>query len=828
LAGCSPSSASIPAKNSQIINNGSSFGQTFTDRKDGLSGVSVLLGSSLYPSNGSLFFSLRTSPQSDENIATARLPISEVDHQGYYNFDFPPISDSRGKDYFFNVKVEGAGVEIYNSEADSYFDGALYIDQSPQEAQLGFRLNYDYKYYILGLLTLIVQWIGILLIGTFAFVLPGWAILSLLWPGWEKVNWYSKLGLSGGLSLAIYPLLILWSNLIGLHLGSVYAFLPAIACLFVLIWKNRKSLRNIPSNLRQKNSIFNRHNLPSIESILADIAALIIIGLIIASRFWVIRSLDVPLFGDSYQHTMISQLIIDHGGLFNSWAPYADLVTFTYHFGFHSSVAVFHWISGLSVEKSVLWTGQLINILAIIGLYPLAYKITTNKWAGVIAMLIGGLLSPMPMYYVNWGRYTQLAGQAILPAVIWCAWSILDRPLADWQNISWFHKLLNWKYLSIDIGRLVVVWLVLGGIALTHYRILILIIFFFPAYILITFSRNKFIGIISRIAWIGIGGLILAIPWFIHIYSGELSRLFTNQISTLPPKASANAEFINITGDIQFYLPKLILILFLLSVAWSLWKRKKDIMIFTFWWILILIATNPSWIGLPGNGVITNFTIFIALYIPASIVIGSVSAWILIPKRQLADFDNQVHERNYSKFIMPSLILLIIIGFGFWGTSKRIKVVNLTAYELVTRPDLRAFEWIRDNTAVDDNFLVNSFFAYNNTLVAGSDGGWWIPMLAARKTTLPPLTYGFEEGDNVSYFNDTNNFYREIQNKGITEPEVISMLKKLGIRYIYIGQRQGEVNNPGPKLLDSVKLVNNPNFKVKYNQDNVWIFEIDP
>jgi hypothetical protein len=177
---------------------------------------------------------------------------------------------------------------------------------------------------------------------------------------------------------------------------------------------------------------------------------------------------------------------------------------------------------------------------------------------------------------------------------------------------------------------------------------------------------------------------------------------------------------------------------------------------------------------------------------------------------------------------MPSLILLIIIGFGFWGTSKRIKVVNLTAYELVTRPDLRAFEWIRDNTAVDDNFLVNSFFAYNNTLVAGSDGGWWIPMLAARKTTLPPLTYGFEEGDNVSYFNDTNNFYREIQNKGITEPEVISMLKKLGIRYIYIGQRQGEVNNPGPKLLDSVKLVNNPNFKVKYNQDNVWIFEIDP
>jgi hypothetical protein len=361
-------------------------------------------------------------------------------------------------DYYLDVEVDSeGGVKIFTGEADSYLDGALYIDQSPQEAQLGFRLDYDSKYYILGISILIVQWIGILFIGAFAFVLPGWALFSLLWPGWGKLNWCSKLGLSGGLSLAIYPLIMLWTSLIGLHLSYWYAFLPPIAGLLALIWKNQKSLRNTPINLRQKNPIINKVNLGSSQNILADISVVIIIGLIIASRFWVIRSLDVPLFGDSYQHSMISQLIIDNGGLFNSWEPYADLTSFTYHFGFHSSVAIFHWISDLSVEKSMLWTGQLINILALLGLYPLAFKITNNKWAGVIAMLIGGLLSPMPMFYVNWGRYTQLAGQAVLPAVIWSAWSILERPLPDWKDTPLIRRLVNWKYLSLDIRSLAIV-----------------------------------------------------------------------------------------------------------------------------------------------------------------------------------------------------------------------------------------------------------------------------------------------------------------------------------------------------------------------------------
>ena len=95
--------------------------------------------------------------------------------------------------------------------------------------------------------------------------------------------------------------------------------------------------------------------------LLADLTLLGILVLIAGTRFWAVRRLAAPMWGDAYQHTMIAQLLVDHGGLFNSWAPYASLQSFTYHFGFHSAVAVFHWVTSLSLPQATLWTGQILT-----------------------------------------------------------------------------------------------------------------------------------------------------------------------------------------------------------------------------------------------------------------------------------------------------------------------------------------------------------------------------------------------------------------------------------------------------------------------------------
>jgi len=147
-------------------------------------------------------------------------------------------------------------------------------------------------------------------------------------------------------------------------------------------------------------------------------------------------------------------------------------------------------------------------------------------------------------------------------------------------------------------------------------------------------------------------------------------------------------------------------------------------------------------------------------------------------------------------------------------------------HALVTRPDIRAAEWIQENTPQDARFLVNSFFAYDDTVIVGSDGGWWLPLLAQRQTTLPPLTYGSEGGPRPDYVQWINALTTEIQNKGIAHPDVLALLRERGVTHVYIGQRQGRVNYGGPYVLEPGQLLASPNFRLVYHQDRVWVFEV--
>jgi hypothetical protein len=172
--------------------------------------------------------------------------------------------------------------------------------------------------------------------------------------------------------------------------------------------------------------------------------------------------------------------------------------------------------------------------------------------------------------------------------------------------------------------------------------------------------------------------------------------------------------------------------------------------------------------------------------------------------------------------------LVVVLLLGIQGLPNRIRDLNISSFALITRPDLRAMTWIQDTLPTDASFLVNSFFAYNNSVVVGSDAGWWIPLLAHRRTTLPPLTYGFEMGNESTTTNSADNLMREILDKGIENPEIISKLIQDGIRYIYIGQRQGTINYNGPKILNPDVMARESSFEVIYHQDMVWIFKISP
>ena len=127
--------------------------------------------------------------------------------------------------------------------------------------------------------------------------------------------------------------------------------------------------------------------------------------------------------------------------------------SFTYHFGFHANAAVWSWITRAPVPQSVIVSGQVMNILAVLALYPISARLSGNRWAGLGAMLVAAMFTLTPSFYVNWGRYTQLTAQVILPALIW----FID---------VWFGAR------SRPSRRILVLFIVLmTGLALSHYRV---------------------------------------------------------------------------------------------------------------------------------------------------------------------------------------------------------------------------------------------------------------------------------------------------------------------------------------------------------------------
>jgi hypothetical protein len=828
--GCSPvTKKEQPARPDWIqLDDATTIGQTFLARYDGFQGIALFLKSDQNPQS-KLRLNLFKGLDDSEIIRDTQLDLAEIEGQGYYSFSFPPLNDTTQQDYFFTLELDGPGsVWIGAAPGNTYLNGSLYIAEQPQNSQISFHLQYSQKHYWLGIASEMVSWIGVLAVVLILTAIPGWGTLSWLFPPWRNLNWVGKISLSIGIGLVFYPLLFLWADAFGIGLGAWVAWLfPVLGLVSILYriirdWQENQNIQfkdDLPKdNSKIKNLKSLQVNWKSLATnSIPDLAFVIVVGVIVFTRFWPIRSLDAPMWGDSYHHTLISQMILDNGGLFRSWLPYTPLSSFSYHFGFHTIVAGYHWLTGEDLIQTTLWVGQALNVFAIIALYPLAVMVGKNKWAGVLAIVIAGLLSPMPMSYVNWGRYTQLAGQIILPALI----------LLIWWNLEAKNK--DWKWISL-------IWISISGLILTHYRVAIFIPLFYLSFSILRFREYGFFNIIKRAILHVAGALVIFLPWVFRLFDGKLPFIYAQQITIAANQVSQSIQEYNVIGDISGFLPIFIWVLMILSIAWGVWRRNQRSNIISLWWLLILLAANPQWLRLPGEGILSNFAVFIAAYIPAGILIGSLAGDLLaefgiIQNREFLEYNgSETPEKEPNslrkKLIWNTILLAVIFGISLWSIRPNLKIVQPAEHALVTRPDMKAGTWIKETLPGDAKFLVNSFFAYGDTLVVGSDAGWWLPLIAQRETTLPPINYGSEQGPPPDFVSFTNDLVAEIRAKGVDHPQVLDELLNRGVTHIYIGQQQGQVNAIEPPLLNAKELMADPRFELVYNQDRVFIFEL--
>jgi hypothetical protein len=530
------------------------------------------------------------------------------------------------------------------------------------------------------------------------------------------------------------------------------------------------------------------------------LALLILAAMIFARRLAAVGALEAPLWGDSYHHTMITQLMLDHGGLFSSWEPYVPYRSLTVQFGFPLAAALYAWASGADSAQATLITGQLLNGLAALGLYPLALRVAgDNRWAGVGAVLVAGLLAPMPAYYLNWGRYAQLAGQAILPAAL-----VLLCDALDTRPLSWRKALLAGAMVS--------------GMTLTYYRMPFYYATFVLAWLLCWAVPRWWL---SLRAWLqgaaclcvaGAAAVALVLPWALRVANSTLADIAEAGTQVASPLPQVWADY-QTWRSLPFFLPWPLTVAALVGLAWALAARRWTAVVAGLWALGLSLIVAGQLVRLPGANLMQNFAVLIALYLPASLLVG----WLI----------GRIAERA-PPFIRQGVLAAALVLLGAWGMLAQGVAVDPAAV-YVTRPDSRAMAWIDAHTPPSARFLSQGYRIFGGLSAVGADAGWWIPLLARRSNSMPPqyalLTEAPEPPD---YSRRVVELADQLEEHSPGTPESLRLLCALGITHAYIGQGQGRVGLGATQLFSAEELAASAAFELVYHRDRVQIFALRP
>jgi hypothetical protein len=762
-------------------------GQTFVARRPRLNGVELWLDLPAGTPAANLLVELFPDPSTAVPMASTQLTVSEATALRPLRITFAPQDGRTDRPYFLRLTAQGGAVHVLGRNEDAYPRGQAFSDDTPVDADIAFRLLYDYNAAaMLGdLLSILPRvWLAVPLAAL--LFLPGWLLLDLAGLR-RQFDGARQAALALGLSLSLVPLLLLWTTTIGLRWNGPAVITAAALLAALAAW------RLVRHHVRQKN----RLPLPTafqpppsnLHPPTWILPAIFVISLLI--RLAMVRDLAAPAWVDSVHHALITQLIVDQGALPASYAPVLDVGTASYHTGFHSVVAALHWLSGLDVPQAMLLAGQVLNALAILAAYLLAVELTEDRVVGLAAALLVGLVSPMPAYYASWGRYTQLAGLLILPAAI-----VLVRHSLTANDLSRG---------SMRVRCILAVAVALGGLLITHYRVAA----FYGCYLLAYLAGQRYgrdtrwrevVGDGLRLVAMGGSALVLVLPWIIPALDTLLLPKF-QAWSGANPTGFRDFSWRYLTGGLGAYL----LVLAAVGLAWAMLHRRRFALTLLIWvGLLFCLAGLGVW-GLPGAGLVNFVSVEIALFLPLSVLGGYlagqvVAAWrVGLPPRW--------------RWALHLGAGLLAGGMVLWGAGAMLPLLNVDTV-LFRQADGPAIRWIRDNAPADAVFLINPM-PWSAYMYAGHDGGYWIGPLAGRQTLPPPALYGLGSARQIQAINE---LCAAVLSRSTDAQALWELLREHHIGYVYSGARGG--------VLSTRSLAGSDLFSLVYSREGVQIWQV--
>jgi len=609
------------------------------------------------------------------------------------------------------------------------------------------------------------QWFK--LISSFIFFLGPGLLFFIYYRNLQKFSLPVRLSLAFGLSLGFWILLLIWLQLFDVSLNSLIVRLLFSLLFFILLIQLFVIRGKILEWLKKKK------NYPELLLIAFGI-------LIILLYLYFYRNLVAGMGSDSMHHTLISSLFIENGQIPKDYGPYAPVVTFSYHFGYHAYIAAMSLLSGITPRLMVVISGAILMGLASFAGGSLVFYLTRRPLLGILSEAIIGIIYVFPSYSLLWGRYTQLMGTIMLMIYVLAL-------------IYWDHE----EDFSFKFSPFLI--LITIGLIFSHYRICITGIIFTIIYLIV---RKNPLAILKQhvTQWLfmPLSSLILSSPWLIQLFIARQNGYESIGVQTKVSFFSLERLGPLFHSETQTWI---LVGLSVVAVVFGIIKKDRIIAVTAIWGFVLAIVTQP---GLYGHTV-DPVTMIVSSYVPITILIG------------LGLSNLQIWKSSNSNSLVAIMIILLLLIIGSASGVTRWKNFNFTKHTYITSEDLTAANWIKRNTDSESIFMINTYqFPINDNLIIGLDGGYWLPVIAERKTIVPPMIYFLEkktQPDVANKLRSYHEFYGEI-----ADLEVLNTLIEAGIDYVYIGSRGGIINNES--------LSRSSNFELFYKNNDVYIYKI--
>jgi hypothetical protein len=480
-------------------------------------------------------------------------------------------------------------------------------------------------------------------------------------------------------------------------------------------------------------------------------------------RLAVVRDLALPAWVDGVHHTYLTDLLRQAGTVPNDYGVLLPFGPFAYHFGFHALTATVAELSGTDSASSVIVVGQFLSAAAA----PTAYAITRlgggTQRAGLVAAAVVGLVSVFPAYFVSWSRFTQLAGM-----VAAAPWLMLAARAAENRTTA----------VAGGFGLLI--------LAMIHPRVAVMAAI--AAVTLNVLPRQSVESAGTRgglrllgTALAGLAGLALGATWLWRVGGGLVPRLDAGRAMT---EAVNQFEIAVLSTSYDPYL-------YGLAVATMLYLvlRGNRVASATGIWLIVtgLVALG-SRLGLPFGNLIGGGAFAIALWLPAAVLVGvAVDAGMALVAR------GQVRLRRIPVAVCVVAMLAL--------SEPSLKALNSDTV-LASPRDREALDQLARYIGPDEIVAV-SVREWQLGTYRGADAGYWIGVIGAGRSVVPPGLYGLGP---VAWATDLSGRLAAWESAAQRSDTIASGMRAFGARWLFIGARDADFHRVAAESSDDLRL----------------------